>query len=238
MGVLVSNSTNCARAKAGGGVCEQGEGRKWGKSRFDETGKTLSFIFPLTLTISTPVESFHFGSIQLIGNGTCRFYKCLRCTTTRANSHHRTSPRQTSIRSGGSSRLPPHVRRRVGGHLLQSSGARADQVLARWVAPWSAALPASVAAAERTGMAVVPCHRASCGACLARPGRGAAGRRACRPRASATHCRPHVTLCPRRARPGGVCDGILACNRLACFTTRRDIIIKRGIIVSLRNRRE
>ena len=36
----------------------------------------LSFIFPLTLTISTPVESFHFGSIQLIGNGTCRFYKC------------------------------------------------------------------------------------------------------------------------------------------------------------------
>ena len=37
----------------------------------------------------------------------------------------------------------------------------------------------------------------------------------------------------RPARLGGVCDGILACNRLACFTTRRDIIIKRGIIVSL-----
>ena len=146
----------------------------------------------------------------------------LRCTTTRANSHHRTSARQTSIRSGGSSRLPPHVRRRVGGHLLQSSGARADQVLARWVAPWSAALPASVAAAERTGMAVVPCHRASCGACLARPGRGAAGRRACRPRASATHCRPHVTLCPRRARPGGVCDGILACNHSILLPAGQD----------------
>ena len=38
---------------------------------------------------------------------------------------------------------------------------------------------------------------ASCGDRLARPGRVAAGSHACHPLASATRCRPHVTLYPR-----------------------------------------
>ena len=80
---------------------------------------SLSFIFPLTLTISTPVESFHFGSIQLIGNGTCRFYKCLRCTTTRANSHHRKSP--PSNVNQERRKLPPPAARAAASRRAPSS---------------------------------------------------------------------------------------------------------------------
>ena len=109
------------------------------------------------------------------------------------------------------------LRRRVGGHRSSSIvepslffNRRAPGLTRCLRGGWRCGLPPCPpgSRSKRTGMAC-----ASCGDRLARPGRVAAGSHACRPLASATRCRPHVTLCPRatggwcRAAPTGARGG-------------------------------